>query len=200
MLFRSGYAVMLADKEILDGLAAANMLDWGSEKTHRVVKSTLAAEAAAMSFGFDRAIYARAVLAEILNGRLAEWRQMDDSMPLALQLRRADGHLHGSEFTLGMATDCKSLFDLCNRPTSSPTEKRIILDLLDVREQIDKEPGTTVRWVPTKAMLVDALTKHMADLTTMNSFFRTNVYSLREDPVLERQREEARVSRKKKAQ
>ena len=47
-------------------------------------------------------------------------------------------------------------------------------------------------------MLVDALTKHLADLTVLNDFFNSNKYSLREDPELEIKREQMRTDRKKK--
>ena len=47
-------------------------------------------------------------------------------------------------------------------------------------------------------MLVDALTKHLADLTVLNEFFSSNRYSLREDPELEIKREQMRTDRKKK--
>ena len=47
-------------------------------------------------------------------------------------------------------------------------------------------------------MLVDALTKHLADLTVLNDFFSSNKYSLREDPELEVKREKMRSDRKKK--
>ena len=46
-------------------------------------------------------------------------------------------------------------------------------------------------------MLVDALTKHLADLTVLNEF-NSNKYSLREDPALEDKREKLRADRKKK--
>ena len=193
-----GYATIMAEKGILDGVARTNLLDWGSKKIHRVVKSTLAAEAAAMSFGFDRCIFARAVFSEIHAGRSTAWQLMSKDIPLAIQLADHAGHLPGGDIDLGLATDCKSLFDLCNRPTSTPTEKRITLDLLDVREHLDKEDNVLVRWIPTTAMLVDALTKHLPDLTVLNDFMRTNQYSLREDPALESKRDQLRADRKKK--
>ena len=40
--------------------------------------------------------------------------------------------------------------------------------------------------------------KHLADLTVLNEFFNSNKYSLREDPVLEDEREKLRADRKKK--
>ena len=151
-----------------------------------------------MSFGFDRSIFARAVYSEIIAGRSTTWQLMSKDIPLAIQLTDRDGNLPGNDFALGLATDCKSLFDLCNRPTSTPTEKRITLDLLDVREHLDRDENVLARWIPTTAMLVDALTKHLADLTVLNDFFSSNKYSLREDPELEVKREQMRTDRKKK--
>ena len=188
----------MAERSTLDGSARANLLDWGSKKIHRVVKSTLAAEAAAMSFGFDRSIFARAVYSEIIAGRSTTWQLMSKEIPLALQLADNAGHLPSNDIALGLATDCKSLFDLRNRPTSTPTEKRITLDLLDVREDLHRDENVLARWIPTTAMLVDALTKHLADLTVLNDFFSSNKYSLREDPELEARREQMRTDHKKK--
>ena len=47
-------------------------------------------------------------------------------------------------------------------------------------------------------MLVDALTKHLADLTVLNDFFSSKKYSLREDPELKVKREQMRTDRLKK--
>ena len=54
---------------------------------------------------------------------------MFTNIHLVIQLTDYDGNLPG-DFALGLATDCKSG---CNRLTSTPTEKRITLDLLDIR-------------------------------------------------------------------
>ena len=162
------------------------------------MKSTIAAEAAAMSFGFDSSIFARAAYSEINAGRSTAWQLMFKDIPLAIPLADRDGNLPGNDIALGLATDCKSLFDLCNRPTSTPTEKRITLDLLNVREHLDRDENVLARWVPTTAMLVDALTKHLADLTVLNDFFSSKKYSLRENPELEVKREQMRTDRKKK--
>ena len=71
-----GYATLMAERSILDGSARAKFLDWRSKRIHRDVKSTLAAEAAVMSFGFDRYIFARAVYSEIIAGRSTTWQLM----------------------------------------------------------------------------------------------------------------------------
>ena len=67
-----------------------------------------------------------------------------------------------------------------------------------MREQLDRDENVLARRIPTTAMLVDALTKHLADLTVLNEFFNSNKYSLREDPALEDKREKLRADRKKK--
>ena len=81
-----------------------------------------------------------------------------------------------------------------------PTEKRVTLDLLDVRHHLDQHPAMyQVRWIPTTAMLVDALTKHLPDQTVLEHFMKNNVYSLREDPRLEEIRYKARADKKERA-
>ena len=195
-----GLAVLMATNKILEGSDIANMIEWSSKKIHRVVKSTLAAEAAAMSFGFDRTYFAREVFTEIMFGRDRKWRDVAPIIPLALQLTAESGLTQDLSFPVGMATDCKSLYDVCIRPTSMPTEKRVTLDLLDVRHHLDQHPMMyQVRWIPTTAMLVDALTKHLADQTVLENFMKNNTYSLREDPRLEEIRTKARADSKERA-
>ena len=104
-----GYAVLLSTSPILDGSAKAVMLEWGSKKIHRVVRSTLAAEAAAMSFSFDRAYFARAVMQEILHGRGQHFREVTPNVPLALQLTADSNLMESLDGKMGLGTDCKSL-------------------------------------------------------------------------------------------
>ena len=126
---------------------------------------------------------------EILCGRTQHFREVAPNVPLALQLTADSDLMESLVGKMGLGTDCKSLYDLCCRPTSMPTEKRITLDLLDVRQHLDNLPDLhQVRWIPTTAMLVDALTKHLPDQTIITQFFQDNLYSLREDPRLEEQR------------
>ena len=75
------------EHSILGGSARANLLNWESKKIHRVVNSTLAAETAAMSFEFERSIFARAVFSEINAGRSTAWQMMSKDIPLASSSR-----------------------------------------------------------------------------------------------------------------
>ena len=145
-----------------------------------------------MSFGFDRTFFAREVFTEIVFGRDRKWRDVSPIIPLALQLTAESGLTQDLSFPIGMATDCNSLYDVCIRPTSMPTEKRVTFDLLDVRRHLDQHPTMyQVRWIPATAMLVDALMKHLPDQTVLGDFMK-NVYPLREDPRLEGIRNKAR--------
>ena len=106
---------------------------------------------------YDRSMYVRALCAEL-----------EQSFEITLT---PGTDLHGNQssvvwkdacrkvpFCLG--TDCKSLYDTCIKPASTTKEKRVALDVLDVREGIEYFKDE-IRWVPTDHMLVDALTKAM---------------------------------------
>ena len=83
-------------------------------------------------------------------------------------------------FSLG--PDCKSLYDLCVKEGSIPEERRVALDLLDVRDGVERY-GDQIRWVPTDHMLVDCLTKQMHPALLLQ-FLATGVYSLKYDQVI----------------
>ena len=96
-------------------------------------------------------------------------------------------------FTLG--TDCKSLYDLCTKNGSMPEEKRVALDLLDVRESIE-ECGDKIRWIPTDHMLVDCMTKAMPPDAMMN-YLKTTEYAFKYDDVIKNTKRELSKTRKK---
>ena len=88
-------------------------------------------------------------------------------------------------FALG--TDCKSLYDVCTKQGSMPEERRVALDLLDVRESIE-EMGDQIRWIPTDHMLVDCLTKTMpAD--AMMEYLKKMEYAFKYDDVIKNTKE-----------
>ena len=53
--------------------------------------------------------------------------------------------------------------------------------------------------IPTMAMLVDALAKHLPDQTVLEDFMKNNVFSLREDPHFEEIRTKARADSRERA-
>jgi hypothetical protein len=137
-----GYAIMLGSTQLYDGPTVTHLLEWRSAKIDRKVASTLAAEANSASQAYDRGTYARVLLYEFERGRDKHWKDMCKDIP----------------FCLG--TDCRSLYDNTIKPASTTKEKRVALDLLDVREGIESS-GDQIRWLPTDHMLMDSLTKAM---------------------------------------
>jgi hypothetical protein len=156
-----GYAILVAPTELYDGPTVTHLVDWNSAKIHRKVRSTLAAEAASCSRAYDRSMYARAMMSEIENGKTGHWTKMCADVP----------------FCLG--TDCRSLYDLCQKLGSLPDERRVALDLLDVKEGIE-EMNDEIRWVPTDHMLVDPFTKSMPPDLLMR-YLQTGKYSFKYD-------------------
>ena len=138
-----GYLSFIGTDSIMDRDVARHtmaLVDWASTKIKRVVKSTLAAEAASFSFGYDKAVYLRAILGELENGPRIEW---EDHLADVPQLS---------------STDCRSLYDLLEKDTGMPQEKRVALDVYDVRQYL--AGGDEKEWLPTGMMMADVLTKH----------------------------------------
>jgi hypothetical protein len=78
-----GFLVVALPKEAMTNTFSTGpccLLEWGSKRIHRVVRSTLAAEAAAMAHGYDRAVYLRALLGEVLHG-CRTWKHQLDLVP-----------------------------------------------------------------------------------------------------------------------
>jgi len=68
---QQGFLVMITSEEVLKTPKPVRtfLVDWASNKIHRVVRSTLAAEAASNSHAHARATLVRVLLAEILTGQ-----------------------------------------------------------------------------------------------------------------------------------
>ncbi len=120
------------------------VLDRGSSVIQRVVRSMLAAEAASASTAHDRATLIRFVLSQVVYGQgEATWPEVCRRIPYAL------------------LTDCRSLAQRCTKTGSTLTEKRVSLDIADVRAAVDD--GACLRWIPTDQMPADGLTKVLCE-------------------------------------
>jgi len=176
--------ILLGPTTFWDAKATTHLIEWKSAKIDRKVASTLAAEANGGSMAYDRSMYVRAVCAEIesplssfsTSGIQTSWKEACSKIP----------------FCLG--TDCKSLYDTCIKPASTTKDKRVALDLLDVREGIE-EYKDSVRWVPTDHMLVDCLTKAMHP-ALLNQYMKDYQYSFKFDDLLKETKRAAAKERK----
>ena len=187
------YCLLLCSTRMYEGKARAHLIDWGSSKIHRKMRSTLACEASSATRAFDRGTYVRTMWYEIQHGWKhiwerepnhntddvrEEWSQMCQKIPFAL------------------GTDCKSLYDVCTKNGSMPEERRVALDLLDIRESIE-EFGDKIRWIPTDHMLVDCMTKSMPPDAILG-FMKNMEYALKYDDVIKSTKREIAKTRKRK--
>jgi hypothetical protein len=118
---------------------------WNSKQIGRVVRSTLSAEAYAMSSPLDRLTWIRCMWAFIHNPSF-QWQYPEQSLqkePKAL-----------------LITDCTSLFGLVSKlATPHCQEWRATMEGMLIKQQ--SEGHTQCRWISTAIMLADCLTKPM---------------------------------------
>ncbi|CAK0896986.1 unnamed protein product, partial [Prorocentrum cordatum] len=149
-----GTLIFLADEVILTGPTSCTLLFHKSKRTPRVVRSTLAGEAIAQDLGVDNASYLSKFLSEMLTGRPAG--------------------RHPPIFEVITVTDCKSLYDALHQLTPSLSEKRTVIDVISIRDEVKVK---NVRWIPTTHMIADGMTKEDPKL-------RENLTEFLADPVL----------------
>ena len=134
---------------------------WISKKIHRVTRSTLGAEAIALSGTVDRLLWVR-LMWEWVNNPAIEWGSPETVLENA---RRA-----------ALVTDCKSAYDLLTR-TAIPQceEHRTTIECLLIRERL--KANCAIRWVTFHAQLADCLTKSM-DSSVLRECLKSGRYSL----------------------
>ena len=140
----------------------SSVVDFTTNKSTRVVRSSMAAEACAMALAADRHLYARLLLQMLLSGVQhveARWREKL-SIP---------GFI---------TTEAKSLFDHMTTTGQVPKERQTLLDLLVCKDLIETKV-VVMKWVPTYKQYADFLTKRMA-APLWEEFVRTGRISLRE--------------------
>ena len=111
-------------------------LGWKAGKVKRVVKSTLAAEALALSDGIGETIYLQQMINELLGFR----------PPIVAHV------------------DSKGLVDQLNS-TKLVSERMLRIDIGIIKELLEERRIETVKWCPTEEQLADVLTKRGADAT-----------------------------------
>ena len=118
---------------------------WHSKQIGRVVRSTLSAEAYAMSSSLDKLTWIRCMWGYIKDPNF-RWSQPEVSLK--------------AEHPGLMITDCKSFYGLITK-TAVPNcqEWRATIEVMLLKEQ--SKDHTMCRWVSTAIMLADCLTKVM---------------------------------------
>ena len=121
--------------ESKDGTICGLIIHWDSKRIQRVVRSTFAGETLSAVNCEDTGVF----LAKMLES----W----------LNVQRVEGHVIG---------DCASLVDHMFSLDPSVTEKRLKIDLVGMKENLDNGDIASFNWGDTRIMLADCLTKLMS--------------------------------------
>ena len=124
---RQGTIIFTTNSELLDNkVSVICPVAWSSRKVPQVVRSTLSAESVALSSTLDRISWLRL---------LWEWLK-DPSVDLT-----DPSEILGRAPLAGVATDCKSVFDVTTKTATSTCEEfRTTLELLLIRERLKEKP------------------------------------------------------------
>ena len=128
-----GYVIALTNEQQLDESTiniSANIIHWSSTKCKRVTRSVLASELYAIVAGFDIATTLQSTIKGIIQAKI----------PLILY------------------TDSYSLYD-CIIRLGTTAEKRLIIDIMGLRQSYERREINEVRWINGNCNLVDAITK-----------------------------------------
>ena len=157
-----GTLVIATDWRMLQNQKAVIVpVAWASKKISRVVRSTLSAEVVALCGSLDRMSWLRLFWEWIKNPGI------DISHPEEV-LKEAP--------KASLVTDCKSAYDVATK-TAVPNcvELRTQLECLLLRERLQE--NCKMRWVHSKAMLADCLTKVM-DSSELRKVLGSGEYAL----------------------
>ena len=125
--------------------AMTTIAAWKSYRLKRKTVDTLAAEGQALQAGLGSVHWHRLLFLEAFHGMLSasDWRAAARRIPFLA------------------AVDSKSLFDAVNKCASATTyvsDKRTAIDLSVIKTDLSETSGK-IRWIDTRAMLSDPLTK-----------------------------------------
>ena len=140
----------------------ASVVEFTTNKSTRVCRSSMAAEAMSMSLCVDRHLYARLILDMMLWGH----RQLGDDWRTTMTVQG------------GLVTDAKSLYDHLGSTGQVPTERQTMLDLMVARDHLESG-AYELYWVPTFRQFGDGLTKRLRNLL-WEAFCRNHTISLKE--------------------
>ena len=143
-----GYVIVLADDQ-----NNANIIHWQSIKCRRVTRSVLASELYTLSLGFDVAATMKSTLDSIFSGTS-----------------------QGEGIPLTMCVDSKSLYK-CLVKLGTTQEKRLIMNLLCLRQSYKRREITEILWIKGDKNLADTITKDKAYLA-LQKLVNTNCLKL----------------------
>ena len=172
---QGAFGVVCYEKKLCEsGKGRGNLIHWKSSKIHRVVNSTLAAEAQSLSKGLSELAWSITVFNEMIDPKfdLKKWEEGAKHRRLqAMAKKESDERLRSS---LGVV-DAKSLFDHLVKETIGSTEdKRTAIEMQVIRQSLS-EIGAQVKWVPHVKMTIDCLTKRNGNRGPLIQLLTTGV-------------------------
>ncbi|CAK9096660.1 Retrovirus-related Pol polyprotein from transposon RE1 (Retro element 1) (AtRE1) [Includes: Protease RE1 [Durusdinium trenchii] len=176
---QGGFVVICYDEDlIIKGCAPGNLLFWRSGKMHRVVNSTLAAEAQSLARGLQELAWATTVYNEMTTAgfELKEWDR-------AVRERRLHALSHDEmcdTLKRGLClVDAKSLFDHLVKSTVGTADDRRTAIEMQIIRQLMCETGTTIKWISHQQMIVDCLTKRFGNPDPLYKFLSSGFLDFR---------------------
>ncbi|CAE7496514.1 GIP [Symbiodinium sp. CCMP2592] len=147
-----GHLVCFCDRDIANGARVpVGILEWRSNASKRVCRSTFGAETMSAVEALEAAQYLRALMATLVSGRLVKHEQAAEFCPILAP------------------ADCKSLHDFLHRAGQPrlPSDRRLAIDLAALRQDlraevpagVSRQKGIPFRWIPTTLQMADVLTK-----------------------------------------
>lgn len=127
-------------------------LSWRANKIHRVVRSTLAAEALSLQEGIEEAVYIKSMLQEVLGNAKTE-------LPIVAYV------------------DNKSVVEAIYS-TKMVDDRRLRIDIAAIKQYLVRREVDAVRWVPGDDQLANCLTKKGASGKQLLCIFQTGKMSL----------------------
>jgi hypothetical protein len=162
MKSQCGMFSLLTDQDVVNRQVLGDLVEYESSTIRRVVRSTMAAESAALSKSLDRQLYLRLMVETLLYGQ-PELQDKDWRTEL-----RIPGIL---------VTDAKSLYDSLQKDESLPAERQTPLDVLVAKDLIEQK-CISIRWLPNAHQFADFLTKPEVVTPNLQVFLRQGIVSL----------------------
>ncbi len=135
----------------------ANIIHWSSTKCKRVIRSVLTIELYEMTHEFDAESVIKSTIQRILNILF---------------------------LSMILLTDSRSLYD-CLVKLDITSEKRLMIDLMCLRQFYERREITKIRWIDENTNSVDAMTK-INSCQTLIKLINTNIIDLKTSEWIER--------------
>ena len=173
----------LSNEDVIHGPQPAAVIDYTTNKSSRVVRSSMAAESCSLRVAVDRRLYIRLIADMMLHGIVKVGPDWRDKL-------RVGG---------GIVTDAKSLFDHLGATGQIPAERQTMLDLLVAKDLLERQIYRFF-WVPTHRQHADGLTKAMKNVL-WKEYLRKKTLSLKkilEEREIEEHRKQLRKGQRER--